>query len=249
MGFGRVVWSGIVGMILLALFSWVSFSLLDLTSSITGGLIEDLNVALSSLTTFLPAAGGILSFFIGMFLGLIMILFFPIHWCLYYRPDDVLLLISVILPWVLACTVTSAISSKTPKKAIHTCLAIGIGYIIVTFLIYLIIPLILGRIVSGLGSLVAGLIDSLSMGLTGLPYLLAVFTAILEGCLIGAVFGAFIGSLRYKPAGGKKKVKKKEKKVEVSSEPTLDSTAICTICGTKIPPGVDFCTNCGAKIK
>ncbi|MFX1496385.1 MAG: zinc-ribbon domain-containing protein [Promethearchaeota archaeon] len=246
MGFGRVVWSGIVGMILLALFSWVSFSLLDLTSSITGGLIDDLNVALSSLGTLLPG-GGFLSILLSMFLGLIMILLFPIHWCLYYRPDDVLLLVSVILPWILACTVASALSAKTPKKAIHTSLAIGIGFIIVTFVIYFLIPLILGRI-AGIGSLVVSVIDGLSEGLTDLPFLLASFTAILEGCLVGTVFGAFIGSLRYKPAGGKKKVKKKEKKVEVSNEPTLDSAAICSNCGAKIPPGVDFCTNCGAKV-
>ncbi|MFX0018025.1 MAG: hypothetical protein ACFFBT_17660, partial [Promethearchaeota archaeon] len=108
-------------MLFLVPLSWISFRLLDLTNSITGGLVDDLNLALASL----GAGGGFLSFLA----GLVMILLFPIHWCLTYRPDDVLLIISVILPWVLTCTITSAISAHSPRGGIHTSLAIGIGYI------------------------------------------------------------------------------------------------------------------------
>ena len=57
---------------------------------------------------------------------------------------------------------------------------------------------------------IGDLIEGVMLGLTDLPYLIAVLTSILEGCLVGAVFGAFIGSLKYKPAGTKaKKVKSK----------------------------------------
>ncbi|MHA2288963.1 MAG: hypothetical protein ACXABG_09255 [Promethearchaeota archaeon] len=78
MGFGRVLWTGIVGMIFLALFSWISFQFLDLTSSVTGGLIENLNVALASLGALLPGPlGAILGGLAGLFLGLILVLIFP----------------------------------------------------------------------------------------------------------------------------------------------------------------------------
>ena len=229
-------------MVFLVPLSWISFSLLDLTYSITGGLVDDLNVVIVSL------GGGALGFIASAFLGLVMILLFPIHWCLTYRPDDVLLIISVILPWVLTCTITSAISAHSPRGGIHTSLAIGIGYIIVGFAFYFILPTIINMFVLGLGSFAPVVIDGLSWGLTNLPYLLAVFTAVLEGCLVGAVFGAFIGSLKYKPAGGKAKVKKKKVKAEEIGEPSLDGTDFCTNCGAKVPPGVDFCTNCGSKM-
>ena len=80
--------------------------------------------------------------------------------------------------------------------------------------------------------------------------MLAVSTAILEGCLVGAVFGGFIGALKYKPEGGsaKQKSKKTKTKVEDDKEPTLDDDSHCTNCGAKLVPGNDFCNNCGMKI-
>ena len=248
MGFGRVVWTGMVGMIFLWLTSWISFQFLDLTSSVTGGLIENLNLALASLDTLLPDAPAllinILEFLAGALLGLVFVLIFPIHWCLMYRPDDVLLLISLMLPWILACSMICAINAKSPGKGIRTCLAIGIGYLIIALVIYFILP-----VIPVIGPILGGLIDGAVTGLTDLPYVLAVSTAILEGCLIGAVFGGFIGALKYKPSGesGKQKSKKTKSKVEFDDEPTLDS-AHCTNCGAKLVPGNDFCTNCGMKL-
>jgi len=111
MGWGRVIGSGCLGMLCLIPMAWISFSLLDLTSSVTGGLINNLNDAIASIGGLLGigAVGDILSIVAGAFLGLILILLFPIHWCIFYRPDDVLLLISVVLPWILCCTISSAI--------------------------------------------------------------------------------------------------------------------------------------------
>ncbi|MFX1408102.1 MAG: zinc ribbon domain-containing protein [Promethearchaeota archaeon] len=261
MGIGRVIGSGCVGMLCLIPMAWLSFSFLDLTGSITGGLIEDLGAALGSLGD-IPMLGGfgtLIGIVGGMVLGLALIFLFPIHWCLFYRPDDVMLLISVILPWILCCTITSALFAHSPRGGIHTSLAIGIGYMIPALLIYFLIPVIVDAFSGGmgLGSLIAGIFDGLASGLTDLPYALAVFTAILEGSLVGAVFGGFIGSLKYKPAGAAAKPKKSKVKGEVMREPTLASsesesiakTDFCTNCGAKLVPGDDFCTNCGAKLK
>ena len=244
MGFGRVLWTGIVGMIFLLLTSYISFVFLDLTSGVTGGLIENLGDALSSLGSILPGIGGIIGILAPMFLGLVLILIFPIHWCLMYRPDDVMLLISVTLPWILACSMICGINAKTPGKGIRTSLAIGIGYLILALSLYFLLPLI-----PIIGPFIGGIIDGLTLGLTDLPYVFAVSTAILEGCLVGAIFGAFIGSLKYKPtgAGSKQKSKKSKTKVEDDKEPTLSDSAHCTNCGAKLVVDNDFCTNCGMK--
>jgi hypothetical protein len=243
-------------MLFLVPMAWISFSFLNLSSGITGGLIEDLEVALNGLIFSLslpPFMQGLLSFLGSALIGLVLILFFPIHWCLTYRPNDISLIIAVIAPWILCCVITSAIFAHSPRGGIHTSLAIGIGYMIIALSIYFIIPLILNFFLPGLGvgGLVAGILDGLSIGLTDLPYALAVFTAILEGCLVGAVFGGFIGSLKYKP---KSAVKKKKVKVKASpaddDEPTLEKsidTDYCTHCGAKLTPGEEFCTNCGQK--
>ncbi len=241
MGFGRVLWTGMVGMVFLALTSWISFQFLDLTSSVTGGLIENLNVALGAIGTLIPGIfGQIISILGGVLLGLVLILIFPIHWCLTYRPDDIMLLISVTLPWILACSMITAINAKSPGKGIRTSLAIGIGYLILA---------LVGYFLLGMIPIVGGIVDGLVLGLTDLPYVLAVSTAIIEGCLVGAVFGGFIGALKYKPTGegSKQKSKKTKSKVEEDEEPTLDDPH-CTNCGAKLVPDNDFCTNCGMKL-
>ena len=242
MGFWRVLGSGILGMILLLLTSYVSFQFLDLTSSITGGLIQNLNEALTSLEGLLGGIGTVIAIIAPMILGLVLILFFPIHWCLFYRPDNVLLLISVTLPWIITCSLVCALTAKTPGKGIRTSLAIGIGYLILALLLYFLLPMI-----PVIGPFIGGILNGLALGLTDLPYVLAVSTAILEGCFVGAVFGGFVGSLRYKPAGsgGKQKSKKSKSKADVE-EPSLDG-AHCTNCGAKLVADNDFCTNCGMK--
>ena len=248
MGWGRVIGSGCLGMLCLIPMAWISFSFLDLTSSVTGGLITNLNDALASIGTLLGMGGlgDILGFVASAFLGLILILLFPIHWCIFYRPDDVMLLISVVLPWLLCCTITSAIFAHSPRGGIHTSLAIGIGYLIPAVVIYLLIPMI-----PMIGPIIGGVVDGAVSGLTDLPYLLAVFTAILEGCLVGAVFGGFIGSLKYKSTGDKtqSKVKKAKGKAKDEQEPSLDSSELCPNCNAKLVPGNEFCTNCGTAIK
>ncbi|MBY9013760.1 MAG: zinc ribbon domain-containing protein, partial [Candidatus Lokiarchaeota archaeon] len=139
-----------------------------------------------------------------------------------------------------------AINAKTPGKGIRTSLAIGIGYLIVALTIYFLLPVFIEE-----GHLIQVIVDGAVTGLTDLPYVLAVSTAILEGCLVGAVFGGFIGALKYKPTGesGKQKGEKSKSKakIEEDKEPTLDDSH-CTNCGAKLVPDNDFCTNCGMKL-
>ena len=254
MGWGRVIKSGIVGMVILVPMAYISFRFLNLTEGVTGGLIANIDDALSSLSAFLGVGGVIIELLAGIIIGLVLIFIFPIHWCLFYRPEDIGLLLAVALPWILTCVIVSALFAHSPREAIHTSLSIGIGYAIISLVLYIILAV---AIPLGLGTLI---LDGLMMGLTDLPYLLAVLTAILEGCLVGTVFGAFIGSLRYKPEG----VKEKKQKVKVKEETTettemfpretieeetvsINKSDYCTNCGTKLTVDDLFCTNCGAN--
>ena len=249
MGFKRVFFSGLVGMILLIPMAWISFRFLNLTEGLTGGLIENIDDALSILTGSLGGAGVIIEILAGAFIGLALVFLFPIHWCINYRPEDIGLIIAVTVPWILCCVIASGLFAHSPRGGIHTSLAIGIGYAIILSVVYIVLAIALP-----LGS---AILDGLLIGLTDLPYLVAILTSILEGCLVGAVFGAFIGSLKYKPAGAKgKKGKSKEKKeiTEMSEEnkaiesSLLSSPTNCTNCGAKLISDDLFCTNCGAKM-
>ncbi|GAH36838.1 unnamed protein product [marine sediment metagenome] len=252
MGWGRVIKSGIVGMLLLIPMAYVSFRFLNLTEGVTGGLIANIDDALASLTEDLGFFAILVEFIAGAAIGALLIFLFPIHWCLIYRPDDIMLIIAITLPWILCCVITNAIFAHTPRGGVHTSLAIGIGYAIILSVLYIVLALVLP-----LGSTI---LDGLLMGLTDMPYLLAVLTAIFEGTLVGAVFGAFVGSLKYKPKG----VKKKKKKVKIKAETTetgelfpreiaeeetvsTPTSDFCKNCGARLTDEDLFCINCGAK--
>ncbi|MFX1311953.1 MAG: zinc ribbon domain-containing protein [Promethearchaeota archaeon] len=254
MGWKRVIGSGCLGMLCLIPMAWISFRFFNLTSLITGGLIENLEDALGEIPGFIGGgAGGVIEILVGAFIGLALIFLFPIHWCIFYRPDDVLLVIAVTIPWILCCVITSGLFAHSPKGGIHTSLAIGIGYAIPLSLIYFVLVAFVpfGPII----------IDAIADGLTDLPYILAVLTAILEGCLVGAVFGGFVGSLKYKPEGRKEKkvkkmkVKEEEGPIEMfppsqeieTPAPVTSKDIYCIMCGAKLKAEDTFCTNCGAK--
>ena len=250
MGFKRVFWSGVAGMFCLIPMAYISFRFLNLTEGITGGLIQNIDDALSAISSLVGGGGvGIAIEIIGgIVLGVALIFIFPIHWCIFYRPEDIGLLLAVTLPWILCCVIICGLFAHSPKQAIHTSLAIGIGYAIILTIGYLVLVFALP-----LGS---ALLDGLLLGLTDLPYLVAVLLAIFEGCLVGAVFGGFVGSLKYKPEGAKEKKAKSKEKVDVS-ELSEESRAIerslfatktsCSNCGAKLTGDDLFCTNCGAK--
>jgi hypothetical protein len=229
--------------------AYISFRFLNLSEGITGGLIQNVDDALGSISSLLGGAGGIAIEIIGgALIGVALIFLFPIHWSIFYRPADVGLIIAVTLPWILCCVITSGIFARSPKQGVHTSLAIGIGYAIILTVIYLVLIIAYPS-----GSVI---LDGIMLGLTDLPYLLAVLTAIFEGCFVGAVFGGFVGSLKYKPEGAKGKKVKSRGKLKVS-ELSEESRAIessvlaeessCSSCGAKLTIDDPFCTNCGAK--
>ena len=244
-------------MFLLIPMAYISFRLLNLTGEVTGGLIQNLDDAMGAISGFL--GGGpidiIIQVLISMLIGIALIFLFPIHWALFYRPDDIELLFALTVPWILCCIITSGISAHSPREGIHTSLAIGIGYAIILTVLYLVLSFTIP-----IGS---AILDGVLLGLTDLPFLVAVLTAILEGSIVGAIFGAFIGALKYKPKGvkgkkGKKiKPKVKDESPEVSDlfptennqenigvTTTLDT---CYNCGARLTTVDMFCTNCGAK--
>ncbi len=249
MGFKRVFWSGVAGMFCLIPMAYISFRFLNLGEGITGGLIQNVDDALGAISSLVGGAGGVAIEIIGgALIGVALIFLFPIHWSIFYRPDDIGLILAVTLPWILCCVITSGIFARSPKQAVHTSLAIGIGYSIILTVIYIVLIFAIP-----LGSII---LDGIVLGLTDLPYLLAVLTAVFEGCLVGAVFGGFVGSLKYKPEGAKGKKVKSKGKVEVSvlSEESraIESSILaketsCSNCGAKLTIDELFCTNCGAK--
>jgi hypothetical protein len=250
MGMKRVIGSGCAGMACLIPMAWISFRFLNLGEGVTGGLLQNIDDALGVITGMLGSVGIFLEILAGAFIGLALLFIFPIHWCIQYRPDDIGLIIAVTVPWILCCVITSGIFAHSPRGGIHTSLAIGIGYAIPLVVIYLVLVIVSPF---GLGS---AIIDGLFDGLTDLPYLVAVLTSVLEGTLVGAVFGGFIGSLKYKPGGGKVKKAKSKGKEEVTEisevNRAIESSVIgtevtCTNCGAKLTTDDLFCTNCGAK--
>ncbi len=251
MGKARIIGSGIVGMLLMVPTAYICFVSFDLIYLITGGLIKNF----SGLAGAVGEGGQIIIIILGVVLGILIICLFPIHWALLYHPDNILLFLALILPWIITCFITSYIFSHSWRGGVHTSLAIGVGFFILMLIPYILLSILL----SSIGG--AAIIDGIATGLTGLPWVLAALAATMEGAGIGAVFGGLAGTLKYKSGGSSKKSKKKKKKSKESSayvyEPTLDSSTTsssvsesehCNNCGAKLIPGDDFCTNCATKM-
>ena len=214
----------------------------DTFGLITGGLIKNVWMAVGMF-------GGVAIIIFSIFLGVGIVCLFPIHWVLINRPNDILLLLALALPWIITCSAASALFAHSPRGGIHTSIAIGIGFFILMLIPYLLLSLLLGQ--TGLGG--STIIDNLTMGLTGLPWVLSALTATMEGAGVGACFGALVGSLKYKAEGKKlKKSKKSKKELEEMVEPTYDDTISttanrCKSCGAQLIPGDLFCVKCGEK--
>ncbi|MBD3350094.1 MAG: zinc-ribbon domain-containing protein [Candidatus Lokiarchaeota archaeon] len=270
MGLWRVIWTGCLGMCCLIPMAWISFQVLDLGAAITNGLVVDIADALDTIFeaafSQFDVGGGeaLIPILIEGSIGVVMLLFFPLHWSLYFRPDEIGFAFAIMLPWMLTGIVTSALFCKSAKKGFDSGMAVGVGYGIAVA----VIPYALGGIVSALlevdiTSVITNLADGLFSGMTGLPYAAAVLTSCLEGGLIGGIFGAFIGSLKYDPDdedSGKKAKKPSQEPMagsvdyggapRTSSTQTISSgaTEFCPNCGAKVMPGDPFCPNCGSKI-
>ncbi len=235
--------------------AWISFTFLDLTSAISNGIFIDLGPALNTvLSSFVPGGlGALIPILVGGLLGIVMLLFFPLHWALYYRPDNIMMAVAIIVPWILVGTITSALFCKKAKQGFDTGLAVGLGYAIAVTIPVLALDAFIG---SGVGFSITEILNGVFTGLTDLPFYGALFLSCIEGGLIGGIFGALIGALKYKPdgdTGNGKKGKKSKKAMKVASgavfdnEPSIGSSSgnICKNCGSKLGKGDTFCPNCG----
>jgi len=190
MGLGRVIWTGCLGMCCLIPCAWIAFRFFDLGAAITGGLFIDVGSALeTALSYYIPpdagALQGIAPMLVNGILGLLMVVFFPIHWSLMYRPDAVDFAIAIVIPWVLVGTLTSALFCKSAKKGFDTAMAIGIGYAIIFIAIPIVLNAILANAMGGTGGFnIMDIFDGIFGGLTDLPYIPAVLFSCLEGGLV-----------------------------------------------------------------
>jgi len=264
MGLWRVMWTGCLGMLCLIPLAWFSFNVLDLGAAITGSLFIGIGDAIDTAFSLVPLPGflaGFIPFIIQGIMGIILLWFFPLHWALYYRPDDITMALAIVLPWLLVGTITAALFCKKARQGFDTGVAIGLAYALFIGLFPFIIQAIINAATGGMGLGVFNIMDvfnGLFSGMTDLPYIWAVITSCLEGGLIAGVFGALIGSLKYKPGNQLettkvKKAKKKKEEPKISavtdtSGSTNTSGIFCPNCRSKVVPGDPFCPNCGSKL-
>ena len=256
----------------LIFMSAIAFTVFDLGSAITGGLFVNIGDTITGgLLLLSPEAGQIISIVINGFMGLFLILLFPVHWLLAYRPGDAVYALALIIPWILAVFITAIIFSRSPKEGFFTGLWLGGGFMIVGIgLIYGLTAVIQSQDPGG-ASIFTGVIDGFYTGLTDLPPFWAIFLSCLEGGLIGGAFGALAGAIRFKPgqAGYQPKNPKKKKNAFGSTKPApepytpsapaygLGSSTpqtstpgmkVCPNCSTPVDQGTVFCTNCGNRV-
>ncbi len=239
----------------------VSFVFFDLGNAISGGLIVNLGSALEGILQMTPlgSSGTFVAILIGGILGIFSILIFPIHWLLFYRPDDIVMAIALVLPWLLSIGISGLIFAKSPKEGIFIGVYLAAGYVVFGILLYFGISYLLSS--AGLGT---GIIDGLFLGLTNLHPVIAVILSTLEGALVGGSLAALFGALKYKPTietyTPKEKKPKKEKKeketVEKATTYSMDTTESkptsgpkkCPNCGSLVDASLMFCTNCGNRV-
>jgi len=188
---------------------------MGLDSAITGGLFTNVGPAINdlfstlSLGSSMGALATILPILIQGLIGLIAVMIFPLHWLLYFRPDEPLFALALILPWVLTAFLTSLIFAKSMKEGFMMPIILGISMIVTIVVIFEgIIPALASQL-GGSGVDITGLVDSIFQGLAGLPEgtpladlsaMWIMVLSILEGSLVGSAFGAFAGAIRYNPS-------------------------------------------------
>ena len=250
--------------------SAIAFTVFDLGSAITGGLFVNMGSTITgALTLASPEAGGIISVVINGFMGLFIILLFPVHWLLAYRPGDAVYAIALIIPWILAVFITAIIFSRNPKEGFLTGIWLGGGFMILGMVLVYGLTALLKSQVGPEAAIITGAIDGFYLGMTDLPPFWAIFLSCLEGSLIGGAFGALAGAIRFKPgqAGYSPKKPKKSKNAFGSSKPEPPQSSApayglgastqkpgppgmvnCPNCGTPVDQGTAFCTNCGNRV-
>ncbi len=183
----RFIWTGIVGMLFMLPTAYATFYAFDLIALLTGGLIQNFFVLTRTL------GGPLIGFLISAFIGVFLICLIPVHWALLNQPDNVMLMLALVLPWIICCSLMALLTARDPQEGVYTSFAIGLGLFIIMVIIYSVLAVLLARFGGG------AILDSASVGFTDLPFVLAAFLATMEGAGIGAVFAALFGSLKYEP--------------------------------------------------
>ncbi len=259
----------------LVFMSAIAFTVFDLGSAITGGLFTNVGDAITGLLQMAsPEAGGLISIIVNGFMGLFLILIFPVHWILAYRPGDAGYALALIIPWILAVFITSIIFSRSAKEGFYTGLWLGGGFMIVGLILIFGLTALLTSSGGPEAAIFTGAINGFYLGLTDLPPFWAIFLSCLEGGLVGGAFGALAGAIRfkpgdeeYKPKTPKSKKKRKSASAFGSPEPapqqppasayglgsstsqtSTSSLKVCPNCGTPVDGDTAFCTNCGNKV-
>jgi len=259
----------------LVFMSAIAFTVFDLGSAITGGLFTNVGDAITGLLKIAsPEAGGIISIFVNGFMGLFLILLFPVHWILAYRPGDAAYALALIIPWILAVFITAIIFSRSAKEGFYTGIWLGGGFMIVGLILVYGLTALLTQSGGPEAAIFTGAINGVYLGLTDLPPCWAIFLSCLEGGLVGGAFGALAGAIRFKPGqdGYQPKTprsKKSRKSASAFSSPkpapqeppasayglgsstqqtSMPGMRICPNCSTPVEEGTAFCTNCGNRV-
>jgi len=264
-------------MLVLIPMAYLGMTIFDLGAAVTGGALTNIGDAVTIIfgTVVQGAGGTILSILIGGLLGLLMLGFFPLHWLLYYRPDNIGFAFGVFIPWMLTGIIAAGISAKSARGGFNTGMAVGIGYGIIGTVLSLALIILLEANLPG----AALVINAVSLGFTDLPLVIAIILANLEGGLVAGIFGGFIGALKYNPAEAKAEAGKIKYKVKPTGAfvnknlapiggaatpaypvaPAYQTQAPapsyvaqgkkCPQCGT-VSTGTDkFCMNCGFQME
>jgi len=262
MGFFKSCFVNCLTSCCLIFMSAIAFTVFDLGAAISGGLFTNIGTTITSaLIMVTPEAGTIISIFVNGFMGLFLILLFPVHWLLAYRPGDAVYALALIVPWILAVFITSIIFSKSAKEGFITGIWLGAGFMVVGLGIIYGLTALLTNMGGPEAALFTGAIDGFYTGLTDLPPFWAIFLSCLEGGVIGGAFGALAGAIRFKPgqAGYQPKKPKKSKKKGKSdafsksksytpTTPAYGTESSTQQSGTPGMKRTAFCTNCGNRI-
>ena len=280
MGFCKSCCVNCLAMCCLIPMSWISFSFFDLGGAISGSLFTNVGEALNSAFALLASsaglgsAGGLISVLVGGLIGLVMVLIFPIHWLLIYRPDEPMFALAMMIPWVLTVFLSALFWSKSMKDGFMMGIKLAVSWIVIGIVLFMGITSLAAS--SGMGGIVGTALNGIFEGLTDLSPILAIISASLEGGLIGGVFGGLAGAIKYKPGeeyqpNSNKKAKPASEDSGVAfgssytpSQPAYQQQTTkpknafqtkttrptnCPRCGKPVGIGEDFCTECGSPLK
>jgi hypothetical protein len=177
-------------------------------------LLTNINALTAELATMVPGGfGAAIAILLPMLIGGVCLVIFPLDWALIYRPDNISLILGLMLPWAVAGLLVALIFAHNAKEGFICGLSIAVYPIILGIVATVGLGFLGNAISIDIGTILNGLVE----GLVDRGLILAILSATLEGGALAGVFGALIGSLKYKP-GQVEKAKKSKKSKAKSKE-------------------------------